>query len=303
MPDAPSWERDGADWPNRGASRFVRASGLRWHVQQMGSGPTLLLVHGTGAATHTWRGLAPLLAPHFTLIAPDLPGHGFTEAGLAGNFSLPGMARALGGLLDALGTAPALAAGHSAGAAILARMCLDGRIAPHGLVSLNGALLPLQGPPSEFFSPLAKLLARIPLVPRLFALHATLDREVATRLIRDTGSTIDPAGLALYARLMRRPGHAASALRMMANWDLRPLGQDLRRLRPALLLIVGSNDRAIAPGNAAKLSRMVPGSSVVTLPGLGHLAHEERPDEVASLILQLARTTDVLPGHDAARHA
>ena len=70
----------GRDWPNRAASRTVRAAGLNWHVQVMGSGPVLLLAHGTGAATHSWRGLAPLLAQHFTVVAPDLPGHGYTEA-------------------------------------------------------------------------------------------------------------------------------------------------------------------------------------------------------------------------------
>jgi len=58
----PDWDREGRDWPNRAASRFVQASGLRWHVQVMGEGPTVLMLHGSGAATHSWRDLAPLLA-------------------------------------------------------------------------------------------------------------------------------------------------------------------------------------------------------------------------------------------------
>ena len=79
--DRPLWERDGADWPNRSASRFVVASDLTWHVQELGApeAPVLLLLHGTGAATHSWAGLAPLLAPHFRVVALDLPGHGFTD--------------------------------------------------------------------------------------------------------------------------------------------------------------------------------------------------------------------------------
>ena len=40
------WERDGRDWPNRAWSRFVFADGLLWHVQVMGAGPVLLLLHG-----------------------------------------------------------------------------------------------------------------------------------------------------------------------------------------------------------------------------------------------------------------
>ena len=46
--EEPIWERDGRDWPNREASRFVKAAGLRWHVQVAGEGPVILLVHGTG---------------------------------------------------------------------------------------------------------------------------------------------------------------------------------------------------------------------------------------------------------------
>ena len=57
----------------------VAAGGLRWHVQVAGDGPVLLLLHGTGAATHSWRDLLPLLAERFTVVAPDLPGHGRSD--------------------------------------------------------------------------------------------------------------------------------------------------------------------------------------------------------------------------------
>ena len=289
-----AWQRDGRDWPNRAASRFVRAAGLLWHVQVMGAGPVLLLVHGTGAATHSWRGLLPRLAGHFTVVAPDLPGHGFTETPATRRLSLPGMARALQGLLWTLGLGPALAVGHSAGAAILARMSLDGQVAPRGLVSLNGAFLPLEGAPGQVFSPLARLLVGLPLLPRLFAWRAR-DQGVVDRLLQGTGSTIDPEGAALYARLVRDPAHAAAALGMMANWDLRPLLRDLPRLAPALLLVVGANDRLIPPAQATRVRGLVPGATLISLPGLGHLAHEERPDETAALVLDFAAKVGVAP--------
>ena len=79
MPARLDWTVDGADWPNRDASRFVEAGGLRWHVQVMGTGPVALLVHGMGASSHSWRDVAPLLASRFTVIIPDLPGHAFTD--------------------------------------------------------------------------------------------------------------------------------------------------------------------------------------------------------------------------------
>ena len=291
--DAPDWETDGRDWPNRAASRFVTAGGLRFHVQVMGAGPVLLLLHGTGAATHSWRALAPLLARDFTVIAPDLPGHGFTAAPFWPRMSLPGMAGAIATLLDVLEAPPALVAGHSAGAAILAEMCLQGRIAPAGLVSLNGALLPLKGVAGQVFSPLARLFALNPLVPRVFAWHAA-DKAVVARLLRGTGSRIDAAGAEFYARLARRSGHAGAALMMMANWDLAPLAAALPRLAPRLLLIVGAADRSIPPADAREIARLVPGARVIVLPRLGHLAHEEAPEPVAGEIAGFAREIGVL---------
>jgi magnesium chelatase accessory protein len=289
VPEPPIWERDGLDWPNREASRFVQAGGLRWHVQVMGSGPVLLLVHGTGAATHSWRDLAPKLARHFTVVAPDLPGHGFTAMPPEAGMSLPGMAEGLTALLRVLEVQPVLVAGHSAGAAILARMCLDGVINPQGLISLNGAFLPLA---VQFFSPLAKLLSRVPVVPQVFAWHVA-DRKVVERLMNSTGSTLDGRGMDLYARLMRRPGHASAALAMMANWDLRPVQQDLPRLAPKFLLIVGGNDRTIRPDDARRVAALVPGATIEIMDGLGHLAHEERPAEVAEIMRGFASTLGV----------
>jgi magnesium chelatase accessory protein len=281
--------RDLADWPNAHASRFVRATGLDWHVQIMGKGPVMLLVHGTGAATHSWRDMLPELARDFTVVAPDLPGHGFTSAPPGHLLSLPGMARDLAGLLSKLGMAPVIAVGHSAGAAILCRMSLDGALPSlRALVSLNGAMLPLDGAPGKMFAPLARLLVGLPLVPQLFAWRAG-DRKVVEKLLAGTGSKIDARGIDLYARVVRRPAHAAAALRMMANWDLNPLVRDLPRLSPPLHLIAGGADRAIPPSDSARVRDMIPGATLAIMPGLGHLAHEEDFVGTAALIRDYAQ--------------
>src|SRR6476661_1964622 len=116
------WERDGRDWPNREASRFVEAGGLRWHVQIMGKAigeaPALLLLHGAGASTHSWRDLMPALAQDFCVIAPDLPGQGFTAAPHGDGYTLHGMARGIAALVSALNVAPQIIVGHSAGCAL-----------------------------------------------------------------------------------------------------------------------------------------------------------------------------------------
>lgn len=69
------FERDGLVWPNRDASRFIEVEGIRWHVQELGDGPVILLLHRTGASTRSWRGLMPFPSSTSRVVAVDLPGH------------------------------------------------------------------------------------------------------------------------------------------------------------------------------------------------------------------------------------
>lgn len=278
---------DGRDWPNRNASRFVQAAGFQWHVQVFGQGPPLLLLHGTGASTHSWRQIASHLADRFTLVIPDLPGHGFTSQPPAHAYTLPGMASAVGQLMSALGIAPSIVSGHSAGAAVAIRMTLDKILTPRGIVSINGALLPFQGLAGHIFSPLAKLMCLNPFIPRLFAWRA-LDRMAVDRLLAGTGSIATPEDIELYGRLFSSPSHCAAALGMMARWDLESFARDLPQLTTPLCLIAAARDRAIPPSDAERVRALVKECHVTMLHNAGHLAHEEQPTAVADIIISSA---------------
>ncbi len=284
----PDWSREGRDWPNREASRFLLAGGLRWHVQVMGSGPTMLLLHGAGAATHSWRDLAPLLAADFTVIAPDLPGHGFTQTPGGDGLSLSGMVRGLVALLAALDQRPRFAVGHSAGAAIALRLRLDHGVGDGGVVSLNGALQPFGGAAGHIFPALAKLLFLNPLAIQMFAWRAAQGGAVA-RLMESTGSRIDRAGLEQYERLLRTTGHIDGALGMMSHWNLAPLQADLPRFQGPLTLVAAENDRAVPPRVAEDAKARIPHAELIRLAGLGHLAHEEAPATIAAIVRQAAQ--------------
>jgi magnesium chelatase accessory protein len=90
--------------------------------------------------------------------------------------------------------------------------------------------------------------------------------------------------VALYTQLFGYSGHIKAALAMMAEWELRPLLRDLPGLRPALFMLVGSRDRAVPPLQARRIQAILPKARIITLEGLGHLAHEEAPARVAEIL-------------------
>ncbi len=280
------YRREASSWPNHAYGRLVEAGGLCWHVQTAGSGPPLLLVHGTGASTHSWRDLLPLLARTYTVLAVDLPGHGFSGPLLGSRCTIGGMSEALAGLLRAVDFQPRYAVGHSAGAVILCRMALERAIEPRLILALNGAFLPLTGAAAVLFAPFARLLAGSPLMRALIARRAG-ERASVARIIAGTGSHLDAAGIDLYARLVREPAHLQGALAMMADWDLAAFARELPRLRTPLALLVADNDLTVPPRQALEVQRRVAQASIEHLAGLGHLAHEERPQRLAEVILRI----------------
>ncbi len=284
----PDWASDGKNWPNRAASQFVRVQNHEWHVQRMGSGPVCLLIHGTGAATHSWRDMLPLLASHYDVIAMDLPGHGFTR-GMGRSPSLPYMAAALGGLVDALAVSPALVIGHSAGAAIGAQLLLDRKSAA-ALVGFAPALLPFPGIAARIFPGLAKMLFTNPFASILFSRIARGAGETERFLTRSTGSKSDADMLACYQALFSRSGHCDGAIRMMANWQLEPLRDRLGEIGFPVMLVHPTGDAAI-PGSAVRAAAaLVAGCETCEMAGLGHLAHEEDPVQAANIIHQFAQS-------------
>ena len=286
-PNAEVRKRLPADWPGRDHSAFVEVEGLRWHLQRRGRGPCVLLLHGTGASSHSWVPLARCLEGHFDLLTVDLPGHGFTQLVPAAQSSLPAVARAVARLLRHLDIEPDLIVGHSAGAAVAASLCLLGALNPRAIVSINGAMLPFGRAAAPLFSRAARLLAAAPVFPQLVALHA-VPRKPIERMLRQTGSASSPEMVRCYRTLLGNTEHVAGTLRMMANWDLVQLERNLDRLDPPLYLLVSDRDRVVEPAQAEELQTRLAGSVLERAPGLGHLGHEEEPAWFAARIETIA---------------
>lgn len=289
------WDTDGRDWPNRHASRFVRAGAITWHVQQTGEGPLVLLLHGTGASTHSWRDLMPLLAQTMNVIAPDLPGHGFTCGRPARGLTLAGIADAVSDLMDALECELGLVIGHSAGVAIAMQCALSGR-SSSPIVGLNPAIMPFAGLAAQLAPAMARVLFLNPFMPRIFARTARVPGQTAQFLRRSTGSQIDAGGLHYYETLFGNAAHCRGVLEMMANWDLAGFSRRLPEMGSPLLLIHSEGDRAIPLDSVRQAALRLPDCRLEILARLGHLAHEEDPQQIVRLILGYAQEQGLFQG-------
>jgi len=291
------WDIDGRHVPHREWSRFVTAGGLKFHVQVTGpeGAPVLLLIHGTGATTHSFADLAPLLAQQFRVVIPDLPGHGFT-----GKLNSPDpdtVAKALAALMAALNVAPAIILGHSVGAAVAFMLAARGLLQPQAIVALGGALLPFAGV-GKAYPGIAKALFVNPFMPAIFSFTTRL-QSMPELLGRWTGSRSSREQVAHYERLFRSPAHTGGALSLMAHWDLDTIERSIAQIKCPVLLLHGERDKTVPPATSHTVARRLAshGVSVVHrgLPGLGHLAHEEAPGAHAELIIDFAREVGVLP--------
>ncbi|MEL6120118.1 MAG: alpha/beta fold hydrolase BchO [Pseudomonadota bacterium] len=276
------WARDHSDWPLADRSRTIDVKPHKWHVQEMGEGPTALLLHGAGGSTHSWAGLLPVLSRNYHAVAVDLPGQGFTRAGTKLRLGLPKMSMDLNALLDDQGWQPELIIGHSAGGALALHLA-ESLDHPARVIGINAALEPFEGPAAWLFPMMAKMLAINPFTSVAFTAGGSAMAR-ARGLIRTTGSNISDESLRCYARLFSDRGHVDSTLQMMAQWDLDKFAARIKRVETPILLIAGSNDLTVSPDVSRRTAAAMINATFVELEGLGHLAHEENPDLVAQTI-------------------
>ncbi|MGK7755843.1 alpha/beta fold hydrolase BchO [Roseovarius sp. C03] len=277
------WARDLPDWPHADASRRVRHRPHDWHVQEWGTGPTLLLLHGAGASTHTWRELIPRLSEHHHVVALDLPGHGFTRAGSVSRLGLATTAEDIAALCADRNWQPIALIGHSAGAAVALDLGTRLPGAP-AVIGLNAALDRFEGMAGWIFPMLAKLLALNPLTAIAFSAGGARPNR-ARNVIRATGSTLSEEGLGYYSRLLADRAHVDGTLQMMSRWSTDALLDRLPEIESDVLLITGDRDTAVSPQVSDRAAALLPHAERITLEGLGHLAHEEAPGRLCDIML------------------
>ncbi len=264
-------------------ARQVRLRPHDWHILQTGTGPDVLLLHGTGASVHSWAPLIPYLDGMGRITAIDLPGHGKTRLGARLRSSLETVTADIATLLNAEGIRPRVIIGHSAGAAIGLRLTrhLPG---PLRIIGINPALKPFAGAAGLMFPIAARMMAITPGMVATLAWQMRMPGAVLP-LLRNTGSDIPAGQMNAYATLFRDRDHVEGTLAMLAQWKLDGLMADLAAITAPALFLTGSNDKMVPPITAVEAAAQMPNARVDSIDGRGHLVHEEAPDCVAQAIL------------------
>lgn len=285
------WKKEGPTWPLHEHSRFVEGPNVRWHVQEVGEGPTLVALHGTAATTHSLAPLARNLQTCFRVFLVDLPGHGFSTVSPFYRASIDRIAVDLSELMRGQKINAHGLLGHSAGAPLALALAQKMGWQKKPLIAINGAFKPFDGMGRSLAPLMARALHINPLSSLIFA-NGLADKQRVRKIIEQTGSIIDDAQLGFYHRALSSSRHVAGALGMMAHWNLENFSERIDTYDGPLHLFVGGRDKAVSPREASEIEAQTHNARVYIhqWPELGHLLHEENPRACAAKIQEIALT-------------
>jgi pimeloyl-ACP methyl ester carboxylesterase len=281
------------------AMQHVTIHGHDVAYRKLGDGPAILLVHGMAGSASTWRHVAPALAQHATVIAPDLPGHGRSENG-GGDYSLGSFASTLRDLLVALGHERVTIVGQSLGGGVAMQFAYQypERCDRLVLVGSGGLgqdvhllLRALSFPGAEYVLALAaaepvrnagtwlgNVFGRVglrpqPLVEEMWRAYATLgDAQTRQAFVRTLRSVVDVTG------------QCVSATDRLYLTSVMPT-----------LLVWGDADHIIPVSHAYAAHEAMPGSRLEVFEGVGHFPHCEAPDRFTRVLLDFVRDAPPAP--------
>jgi 4,5:9,10-diseco-3-hydroxy-5,9,17-trioxoandrosta-1(10),2-diene-4-oate hydrolase len=263
---------------NEIAEGFVVVEGVKVHYQRAGSGRPLLLLHGLVGSAKNWRRNICFLAQNSEVYAIDLFNMGESERVPGLDAGLEATADRLAAYMEALGLNEADIAAHSHGGAVAMMFAARHSDRVRRLILFA---------PANPFCDLGHQLIRfyqtrfgiwvarqIPSLPRM------LKATALSRMYGDP-SRVSAGALEGYIEGLHIPGTMDHVLQIVQRWfvDMGLLRSVLERLvAKPMLLIWGDRDRAVGLNSARELQRILPQSSLMVLPGVGHIPFEEMPE-------------------------
>ncbi len=266
-------------------SQFLDVNGLQVHAKIAGEGqPVMVLLHGFGASTFSWREAIGPLSQLGTVIAYDRPGFGLTERpprsewGETNPYSSAAQVDLVLGLLDQLGVEKAILIGNSAGGTIATQVALEHPDRVAGLVLVDAAIYSGGGTPS-----LVRPLLNSPQMRHLGPLIARAMAERIPQLLpsawHDPSKVTDEI-LAGYQKPLQASdwdrGLWEYTLASRLPYDLSARLGELGDL--PVLVMTGDNDTWVPTAQSLRLAQEIPGAELSVLPACGHVPQEECPE-------------------------
>jgi pimeloyl-ACP methyl ester carboxylesterase len=261
--------------------RFIEINGLDTHFRRKGAGDVLLLLHGTGSSTYTWRLVMDSLAKDFEVDAIDLPGFGLTQA-LNTQPTVEAYVEFIDDFMQTLCLDDAVFMGNSFGGEICWRLALK---YPHRVRAL--ILVDAAGYPHE--SPTIFKLLRVPLLGEMLAginAKSIVRKNLQEAFFNDdlvTDSVVDN----YYYRLLKKGNRETVLVRARMKADT--LYKSLPQIRQPALIIWGEQDSWSPVQFGHRFAADIPNAKLAMLPNCGHAPQEEKPEEVARLVREFWR--------------
>lgn len=278
------------------ADRLIDAGGIKTcYIQkgQAGDKPEILLLHGFGSSTYTWRKNIDELAKITRVTAIDIKGFGLTEKPKDGRYSEQAYVEHVLAAMDALKIKRAVVAGNSMGGAIAARLALENPTRVAGLMLVDAAR-PYSRLDFEGAGVDTRKLAGGPKSPLAVALVRTMitRNRIGEMLasVYEGREPITPEMIDAYYIPTTIEGAPEALLSMMSppQDTAKPIA--LQKLACPTVILWGKADNVIPLRAGEALARELPAAEFVVWEGAGHLPHEDRPADFNNLVLQfLAR--------------
>lgn len=278
--------------------------GYRRAFRMAGSGPALLLIHGISDDSSSWLPVMAALAERFTVVAPDLLGHGASDKPRA-DYSVAAFSNGMRDLLDVLEIERATVVGHSLGGGVAAQLSYQypERVDRLVLVSTGGVSREVSPVLRAAAAPLAEVGTLPLLLPGSTALARLALRGLGV-LGADIGRDADEVGRVLDGlRDARARAAFTRTLRAVVDWK----GQLVTMLDRAylaesmpLLVVWGGHDGIIPVDHAEAAHRAIPNSRLVVAPDAGHFPHHHDPEWFVEQLVSFVDGTEPFD-HDPAR--
>ena len=262
-------------------SGYLKVDGHLVHVEQAGAGEPVLLIHGFGESTYTWRKVIPGLAADYRVIALDLYGFGYTERPHdRESYTREGQALLILDVLDALGVDRAHFVGHSYGGALTLYIAARYPERIRSMVLVDSAAPTY---PQDRRSPFARSKLLDSLLARTYALRpGSLRRALRNSLWDD--SLVTPELVTSYLERLKIEGATDAFYGLTAPSPPDGVTVDLGTLEIPAFVVWGTEDRIIAIAEGREAARRLPLAEFAAIEKSGHLPMEDQPEELVTLV-------------------